>query len=55
MPLRFFSGEYRTKRIILEFYDAMHRAMETGEPYKTILDPPPADPRVAHPPRESKN
>ncbi len=41
-------GEYRTKRVILEIYDAMQRAMETGEPYQTLLDPPPADPRVAH-------
>ena len=44
-------GEFRTKRVILEIYDAMQRAIETGEPYKTLLDPPPADPRVAHPPR----
>jgi hypothetical protein len=44
-------GEYRTKRVILEIYDAMQRAMETGEPYQTLLDPPPADPRVAHRPR----
>lgn len=41
-------GEYRTKRVILECYDAMQRAIETGKPYQTILDPPPADPRVAH-------
>ena len=37
-------GEYRTKRVILEIYDAMQRAMDTGEPYQTRLDPPPADP-----------
>ena len=42
-------GEYRTKRVILECYDAMAEAMKTGRPYQTILDPPPADPRVAHP------
>lgn len=41
-------GEYRTKRVILEIYDAMQQAMDTGEPYQTRLDPPPADPRVAH-------
>lgn len=54
-------GTYRTKRVILEIYDAMAQAMETGEPYQTRLDPPPADPRVAHrwderhlgPPRDS--
>jgi hypothetical protein len=41
-------GEYRTKRVILEIYDQMQNAIETGEPYQTRLDPPPADPRVAH-------
>jgi len=45
-------GDYRTKRTILEIYDAMQRSIETGEPYQTLLDPPPADPRVAHSPRE---
>ena len=44
-------GEYRTKRVILEIYDAMRQAMDTGEPYQTRLDPPPADPRCCHPPR----
>ena len=44
-------GEYRTKRLILEIYDELAQAIETGEPYQTRLDPPPADPRVAHPPR----
>jgi hypothetical protein len=42
-------GEYRTKRVILEIYDAMAEAARTGNPYHTRLDPPPADPRVAHP------
>jgi hypothetical protein len=42
-------GEFRTKRVILGCYDAMAEAMKTGRPYQTILDPPPADPRVAHP------
>jgi hypothetical protein len=41
-------GEYRTKRVILEIYDAMQRAIDTGDPYRTILDPPPADPRVTN-------
>ena len=44
-------GEFRTKRVILEIYDAMAEAQRTGRPYQTRLDPPPADPRVAHPPR----
>ena len=41
-------GEYRTKRVILEIYDEIAEAMRTGKPYQTRLDPPPADPRVAH-------
>ena len=48
-----FSGDYRTMRVILEMYDAMQQAIRTGEPYRTRLDPPPADPRVAHAPRRS--
>jgi len=36
-------GEYRTKRVILEMYDEMAQGA-----YQTRLDPPPADPRVAH-------
>jgi hypothetical protein len=35
-------GEYRTKRVILDIYDTMQQAMETGTPYHTRLDPPPA-------------
>jgi hypothetical protein len=41
-------GDYRTKRTILEIYDAMQTAIATGEPYQTILDPPPGNPRMAH-------
>ena len=33
---------------ILTIYDDMQKAIETRQPYKTVLDPPPADPRVAH-------
>jgi hypothetical protein len=44
-------GEYRTQRVILEIYDRMAEAIHTGVPYQTLLDPPPADPRVAHLPR----
>jgi len=44
-------GEYRTKRVILEVYDEMRRAMGTGETYRTRLEPPPADLSVAHAPR----
>jgi hypothetical protein len=45
-------GEYRTERVILEIYDEMAEAIRTGIPYKTRLDPPPADPRVAHTAKE---
>ena len=44
-------GEYRTKRVILEIYDKMKEAMDTGNPYQTILNPPPADPSLTHPPK----
>jgi hypothetical protein len=36
-------GEFRTKRVILEIYDAMQQAITRGEPYQTRLDPPPAN------------
>ena len=49
-------GEYRTKRVILEIYDEMAeriRNYELGirneEGYRTRLEPPPGDPRAAHP------
>jgi len=42
-------GHYRTRNTILEIYDALQHAIDTGEPYRTRIDPPPADPRVAHP------
>ncbi len=45
-------GDYRTKHVILEIYDAMAESMRTGNPYQTRLDPPPADPRCCHPPKE---
>jgi hypothetical protein len=48
-----YDGDYRTKRVILEIYDAMQEAMRTGEPYQTRLNPPPADPSCCHPPREA--
>jgi hypothetical protein len=40
--------EYRTKRVILEIYYEMRRAMETGEVYRTRLVPVPGDRAVAH-------
>ena len=45
-------GEYRTKQVILENYDAMQEAIVTGAFYQTRLDPAPADPMCCHPPRE---
>jgi hypothetical protein len=44
-------GEYRTKRLILEVYDAMAKAHSARDRYVTLLDPPPADPRLTHAPR----
>ncbi len=41
-------GEYRTKRVILEIYDEMKRAMEMGEVYRTRLEPGLGDRAVAH-------
>lgn len=37
-----------TKELILDVYDRMAKAIGTGEPYQTILDPPPADPSLCH-------
>jgi hypothetical protein len=39
-----YDGDYRTKRVILEIYDAMQEAIRTGKPYQTRLDPPPGPP-----------
>jgi hypothetical protein len=36
-------GEYRTKRLILEAYDAIADAIRTGVPYRSIVDPPPGE------------
>ncbi|WP_062434259.1 Eco57I restriction-modification methylase domain-containing protein [Herbidospora daliensis] len=43
-----YDGEYRTKRLILEMYDAMQDAVDGRKPYQTPLDPPPG-----HGPRHS--
>ncbi len=57
-------GEYRTKRVILEMYDQMAALPKVSVPapkgegeyavpdvslWQSWLEPPPADPRVAHP------
>ena len=44
-------GTYRTRDTILEIYDALADAVRTGQPYQTRLNPPPADPSIAHAPR----
>jgi len=41
-------AEYRTKRLILERFDALARGVETGHPYETTLDPRPGDPSLTH-------
>ena len=46
-------GEYRTMRVILAMYDAIQEAVTISEPYRTRIDPSPADPRCSHPPREN--
>jgi hypothetical protein len=44
-------GEYRNRRVILDIYEAMAEAQRSGQSYATRLDPPPASPLIAHPPR----
>ena len=44
-------GHYRTQATILQIYDALGEAIQTGQPYQTLLNPPPADPACCHPPR----
>jgi hypothetical protein len=41
-------GHYRTKETIRQIYDALQESIRTGQPYQTLLDPPPADPRCCH-------
>lgn len=45
-------GQFRTKKTILDIFDAMEAAARSGRAYETRLSPPPADSRVTHPPRE---
>jgi hypothetical protein len=42
-------GEFRSRKEVPSVMVAMAEAQRTGTPYQTRLDPPPADPRVAHP------
>jgi hypothetical protein len=41
-------GEFRTKRLVLERYDAMAKASETGSGYECPLDVPPAHDSIRH-------
>lgn len=47
-------GHYRTKETILQIYDALGQAIQTGVAYQTLLNPAPADAACCHPPREPK-
>ena len=47
-----FNGDCRTKRIILEIYDALAGWMQIGKQYRTRLDPPPAHPPCNHRPQD---
>jgi hypothetical protein len=42
-------GHYRTKDQILDIYDRLQQAIDSGESYQTVLNPPPAHPSCAHP------
>jgi|ADGO01.1.fsa_nt_gi hypothetical protein len=44
-------GEFRTKRLVLERYDAMAEAARVGSAYQTIIDPLPG--HGPHPSREA--
>ena len=48
-------GEYRTKRVILELYDALAESTRTATPYPTHLNPPLAHPSCCHSPRETES
>jgi hypothetical protein len=48
-----YNGDYRTKRVILEVYQALAATIGTGQPYQNRLDPPLTDPRCCHPARNA--
>lgn len=47
-------GRYYTSDTIMAIYDALAEAARSGQSYRTCLDPPPADPLVAHRPLRKK-
>lgn len=44
-----FGGDQRTKRVVLEIYDEMAAAIQSGHAYQTRLNPVPADQSCCHP------
>jgi hypothetical protein len=48
-----FDGEYRTKSLILQIYDAMAQAKGTGVPYRSVLYPLPGHGK-RHPARDER-
>ena len=44
-----YNGDYKTKTVILEIYEAMAEATRTGQPYQTRLDPPTGPPTAGLP------
>lgn len=42
-------GEYRSKRTILGIYDDLAESIRTGQPYRSVLELPAADPSCCHP------
>ncbi len=42
-------GHYRTQATILQIYDALTEAIQSGQPYQTMLDPAPAAAECRHP------
>jgi len=47
-------GEFRTKRLVLEAYDAMAKAKAEGVAYQSPLSPPPADLSLCHGAEEAR-
>ena len=45
-------GEYRTRRLVLEAWERLAAVNFDVDTYVPMTDPPPADPRVAHPMRD---
>jgi hypothetical protein len=46
-----FNGDYRTNRVILEIYGALAKSQRIGQAFVSPLNPPSADARCCHPPK----